>query len=98
MCLGTKNVVLDAVKEDVLKVGEKGESLVENFITARLAGKTTASRFTMSSNKAPLVSRMYKVNIQSIGVDKQKELKAGWNLIQRFWQHREREILKCIRT
>ncbi|KAG1652112.1 WD repeat-containing protein WRAP73 [Nymphon striatum] len=85
VCLATKDVVPDSIKEDVLKARERGTTLVEEFVTTRLIEKSTDFYATLARKKTPSISRMYKVKVKSKGAEKQKDIKADRNLIQRLF-------------
>ncbi|KAG1693201.1 hypothetical protein GQR58_007155 [Nymphon striatum] len=80
-----EDLVLESLKEDVLKARERGTTLVEEFVTTRLIEKSTDFYATLARKKTPSISRMYKVKVKSKGAEKQKDIKADRNLIQRLF-------------
>ncbi|KAG1649565.1 Mpv17-like protein 2 [Nymphon striatum] len=78
VCLATKDVVPDSIKEDVLKARERGTTLVEEFVTTRLIEKSTDFYATLARKKTPSISRMYKVKVKSKGAEKQNRLLASY--------------------
>ena len=84
VCIGTKDVVPESIKEDILKAEKTGTSLVEAFVSTRLIERSTDFFAPLSKNKTPSISRMYNVRIKSRGESKQEEVKADRNLMQRL--------------
>lgn len=84
VCIGTKDVVPESIKVDILKAEKTGTSLVEAFVSKRLIEGSIDFYAPLSKNKTPSISRMYNVRIKSRGESKQEEVIADRNLMQRL--------------
>ena len=64
-------VAPEDVKTQLLSAGEKGDTLVQEFVASRLMDKTTDVYSKLPQNKAKTLGSVYKVNVP-MAKDKQK--------------------------
>lgn len=65
VCIGTKDVVPESIKEDILNAEKTGTSLVEAFVSMHLIEMSTDFYAPLPKNKTPSISRMYNVRVKS---------------------------------